>query len=88
MYLKKVLQGKTVDFEISHKDRIFEINASPLHGRVQSKWMLVVVHDITTVKETETGLIKALEKEQELGELKSRFITMASHEFRTPLLQS
>ncbi len=85
MYLKEVLQGKTVEFEISHKDRIFEINASPLHGRVQSKWMLVVVHDITTVKETETGLIKALEKEQELGELKSRFITMASHEFRTPL---
>lgn len=30
-------------------------------------------------------LFKALNKEKDLGELKSAFVTMASHEFRTPL---
>lgn len=41
--------------------------------------------DITERKEAEIALRQALEKERELGELKSRFVSIASHEFRTPL---
>ncbi len=44
-----------------------------------------VGQDITDRKRAEEEAIKALEKEKELVELKSRFISMVSHEFRTPL---
>jgi PAS domain S-box-containing protein len=44
-----------------------------------------VIHDITERKNAEAELLKALAREKELGQLKTNFVSMVSHEFRTPL---
>jgi PAS domain S-box-containing protein len=47
--------------------------------------ILAICRDITHLKQTEEQLSYSLSRERELGELKSRFISLVSHEFRTPL---
>jgi signal transduction histidine kinase/pSer/pThr/pTyr-binding forkhead associated (FHA) protein len=47
--------------------------------------VMAIVRDITERKQVEADIRKALEKEKELSEIKSDFITLTSHEFRTPL---
>ena len=44
-----------------------------------------VINDITERKHAEAELLRALAREKELGQLKSNFVSMVSHEFRTPL---
>jgi PAS domain S-box-containing protein len=44
-----------------------------------------IATDISGLKKAEVALKEALELEKKLGELKSNFVSMASHEFRTPL---
>ncbi len=47
--------------------------------------MLSMALDITKRKQAEVEMQKALGREKELSQLKSNFVSMVSHEFRTPL---
>ncbi|MBO6517991.1 MAG: PAS domain-containing protein [Bacteroidia bacterium] len=52
-------------------------------GKVE-KYVIAFI-DITPIKELQLKLGEALEQEKKLNHLKSQFVSMASHQFRTPL---
>jgi PAS domain S-box-containing protein len=50
------------------------------------RWLIqAMVEDITERKRAESELLKSLAREKELSQMKSNFVSMVSHEFRTPL---
>lgn len=84
--LKNAFDGEQVYSELKVNNKSYTLNGVPIpDANNQINEVLVVIRNITDQKNLENNLIKALEREKELNVLKSQFVTMASHKFRTPL---
>ncbi len=58
-----------------------ELRAAPVGGEE----FVVFVRDITRRKNVEAETVAMLDRERQVSEMKTRFISVASHEFRTPM---
>lgn len=68
---------------IAQRQRVERLNAE-LEQKVADRTH-ALLSTLEQLEQRSQELTQALRAEQELGELKSRFVSMASHEFRTPL---
>ena len=75
------------ELEIIRKDGSranIELNTYPVNIEGK-KLILGAAHDISYRKKAEEEIKNALKHSQDLNQIKSRFVSMVSHEFRTPL---
>ncbi len=86
--LRKVGHFRSHEKEYFHKDghRVPVVLNGMLVATTDGKGQLWgIVENITERKRAEAELHKAVAREKELGQLRSNFVSMVSHEFRTPL---
>ncbi len=83
----KVVFGNEVRIvEYQDEEKSYRINCVPLTiNQGEVKQVLMVKNNITQEKRAESEISEALAKAKHLNELKTSFVSMASHEFRTPL---
>jgi PAS domain S-box-containing protein len=86
---RKKLQEHTKELESKVRERTQELEHLNLglQSQIRERKLAeeALKESLKELKKAETEILHSLEKEKEVNELKSRFISMASHEFRTPL---
>ena len=78
--------GDFVLLDVNNDPKWFRIDVYPVKditGEVVRQ--VGIATDITSMIEAQEALRRSLEMEKKVGELKTRFVSMASHEFKTPL---
>ena len=85
-YIEKAFatgEVQLLECQISHEGKVLSYEVRIAISDADE--VMAIVRDITDRKQAEEDIRRTLEQEKKLNELKSRFVTMASHEFRTPL---
>ncbi|MBK7850446.1 MAG: PAS domain S-box protein [Bacteroidetes bacterium] len=84
--MQKVFNWESISLDFEHNERNYSMISVPLpDAKGFVKEALIVVQNITELKNAEKEILLSLEKEKSLNEMKSKFVSIASHEFRTPL---
>ena len=83
-YVLDITTKKAAEAElVTQHQRVARLNAE-LEQKVADRTHALMI-TLEQLEKRGQELTQALAAEQELGEMKSRFVSMASHEFRTPL---
>jgi PAS domain S-box-containing protein len=84
--LRKQIEGNLVKKQNELERVTFEIRKlnTDLERKVDERTH-ILKEALEKLEQSQTELHEALDKEKHLNEIKSRFVSMASHEFRTPL---
>ena len=90
-FISDISMRKTTEDALKRSEEQLIVYAAELEKKVEMRTealnntILKLEEEVNERKKAEKEVRKSLEKERELNELKTKFVSIASHEFRTPL---